>query len=240
MVVAEERSKKKPKHGTSSGGGGDDEEQAEASPDNSSVYYEDLKRTTQDLISRGHNLERTLPSGSRGSRKQKRWEKRCRKHMKLLDERLMKENAGQHAIPSKSLGIDAKSLQALRSTKPSSSAGETVQDKWLRLKRRASVGAPTAVPVTAPTIPEAELGQERAYVVAPGPVAPRSFTSYAPRSESPEDAEGQDDTGQKEDAISSTNSGKKQRRRSCTEWLGKSTTPIPPPILPLSSTHKPS
>ncbi|KAK8056023.1 hypothetical protein PG993_001250 [Apiospora rasikravindrae] len=185
--------------------------------------------------------------------------------MQLLDDHLMKANAGQHAIPSKSLRIDAKSLQALRSVaqtylqdleriqgiaaaednkKQSSSSGETVQDKWLGLKRRASVGASTAVPVPAPAIPEAELGREHTYFVAPGPVAPQSFTSYAPRSESPEDGEeqedagGQEDTGQKGPDASSTNTGKKQRRRPYTEWLGKSTTPIPPPILPSSSTQK--
>ncbi|KAK8088817.1 hypothetical protein PG997_003778 [Apiospora hydei] len=214
----EERPKKKPKHRTSGGGGGD-EEQAEASPDSSSVDYEGLKRTTQDLISRGDHLERTLPSDSRGSRKQKNWEKRCRKHMKLLDEHLMKENAGQHAIPSKSLRTDAKSLPALRSV-----AQSYLQD----LERIQGTAA-------------AEDGKKKPSSSAGGN-RPRqmSFTSYAPRSESPEDAEGQDDIGQKGNDISSRNSGKKQRRRSYTEWLGKSTTPIPPPILPSSSTHKPS
>ncbi|KAK8049822.1 hypothetical protein PG994_011552 [Apiospora phragmitis] len=159
----EERPKKQPKHDASS----DDNEQTEASLGNSSVGYEDLRRTTQDLISRDC-LKRNLPPDSSGSRKQKHWEKRCRKHMKLLDKHLVRANAGDHAIPSKSLRTDAKSLEALLSVahsylqdleriqgtsatkdgkkQSSFSTEETVQDKWLSLTRGDSVGASTGVP----------------------------------------------------------------------------------------------
>ncbi|KAK7970447.1 hypothetical protein PG996_001124 [Apiospora saccharicola] len=218
------------------------------------------------------------PPDSSCSPKQMRWEKRCRKNLHLLDEHLehlVGANAGNHTIPSKSLRVDARSLQAHLSvarsylqdleriqdtlaaesggstasdseptvdvsdpeqdsgngsSHPSKSAQEAVQEKWLSLARRSSTIAPTAspVPIPSPITPEPGLGRGRAYIRAPGPAAPLSFTSYAPGPSTPKDAEANDDTVKKEDDTASL--GRKQgRRRRYAKWFGKSTTPIPPP-----------
>lgn len=249
----------------------------------------------QDLISRGDHLRSVLPPDSRDSKKQKHWEKRCRKHLHLLDEHLEGTNAGNHAIPSKSHRVDARSLQAFISVarsylqdleriqedtlaaepgsstasgpestdvseseqdsgdnssqpttsvlekQPSIPAKEAVQEKWLSLARGSSITAPTTSPVPIPPLgtPEPGHGRGRTFIRAPGPVAPLSFTSYAPRPSTPKGAEGHIDTVQKEDDPQPASSGRKQGRR-CRypRWIGKSTTPVPPPILPPSSTRK--
>ncbi|KAK8138359.1 hypothetical protein PG984_001739 [Apiospora sp. TS-2023a] len=279
---SKKRKKKQPKHDAPGNNG----EQAKASQGNSSPDHGNLKRTTQDLISEGDHLRSVLPPDSSCSPKQMRWEKRCRKHLHLLDEHLehlVGANGGNHAIPSKSLRVDARSLQALlsvarsylqdleriqdtlaaepggstasdseptvdvsdpeqdsrnSSSHPTKSAEESVQEKWLSLARRSSTIAPTAspVPIPAPRTPEPGLGRGRAYIRAPGPAAPLSFTSYAPGPSAPKDAEGHDDTAQKEDDTQPASLGKKQgRRHRYAKWFGKSTTPIPPPIMPPSS-----
>ncbi|KAK7923971.1 hypothetical protein PG985_006025 [Apiospora marii] len=280
------RLKKQPKHDVAS----DNEEQAKASRGSSSPDYGNLKRTMQDLISRGDKLRSVLPPDSSDSKKQRHWEKRCRKHLHLLDEHLEGAN---HAIPSKSLRVDSRSLQAFLSVaqsylqdleriqdasatepeasttsgsestdvsdsgqdsgndsshpstsvlkkQPSTPAEEAVQEKWLSLARRSSFTAPTTspVPILPPRTNEPELGRGRTCIRAPGPVAPLSFTSYAPRPSTPKGAEGHNDTPQKEDDPQPASSGMKRKRRRYPKWIGKSTTPIPPPILPPSSIQK--
>ncbi|KAK8125350.1 uncharacterized protein PG998_001109 [Apiospora kogelbergensis] len=106
-----DRSQKQPKHDASSNG----EEQIEGFQGSSSNGYEELARKTQDLISRRDDLEDTLRLNSKARKKQKRWEKECRKHLKLLDKHLARTDAGHHTIPSKAVRVDAKSLQALLS-----------------------------------------------------------------------------------------------------------------------------
>ncbi|KAK8027428.1 hypothetical protein PG991_004484 [Apiospora marii] len=123
---------------------------------------------------------------------------------------------------------------------PSTPAEEAVQEKWLSLARRSSFTAPTTspVPILPPRTNEPELGRGRTCIRAPGPVAPLSFTSYAPRPSTPKGAEGHNDTPQKEDDPQPASSGMKRKRRRYPKWIGKSTTPIPPPILPPSSIQK--
>ncbi|KAK8114400.1 hypothetical protein PG999_006469 [Apiospora kogelbergensis] len=274
-----DRSQKQPKHDASSNG----EEQIEGFQGSSSNGYEELARKTQDLISRRDDLEDTLRLNSKARKQQKRWEKECRKHLKLLDKHLARTDAGHHTIPSKAVRVDAKSLQALLSvaqtylrdlqriqeslaaehglgsvsgpasaaaprfdsdkgrgsSQPSLSAGETVQGKWRSLSRRSSARAPgtsTAVriPVPAPRTPDSGLDRRHTYI-APGPATPQFFTSYAPCLSTPDNKEFE---GVKDNDTRPTSPGKKRRKRSYAEWLGKSTTPIPPPTLPTSRAQK--
>ncbi|KAK6842216.1 hypothetical protein PG995_001294 [Apiospora arundinis] len=283
---------------------------------------------TRNLISSASSLENTLRLNSKARRKQKRFEKQCQKHFDLLHKHLAGANAGHHAITSKSLRADAKSLQALLSVaqsylqdleeiqepqaaeagsgtalglastvvsnseqdngcnpphstssrlslehgyamlaltpnarplnapgqiaavsdntqnrvsggmkQSSFPTGETVQHKWANISHKPSAGASTAVPIPAPgpRTPDSGPGRRRTYF-APGPKAPESFTSYAP---CPSTHNRNEAEGQKDNETLPTSTKKKQRRRSYAKWIGKSTTPIPCPILPtLTPTQK--
>ncbi|KAK8020659.1 hypothetical protein PG990_005797 [Apiospora arundinis] len=260
---------------------------------------------TRNLISSASSLENTLRLNSKARRKQKRFEKQCQKHFDLLHKHLAGANAGHHAITSKSLRADAKSLQALLSVaqsylqdleeiqepqaaeagsgtalglastvvsnseqdngcnpphstssrlslehgyamlaltpnaRPLNAPGQiaAVSDNTQNRVSGPSAGASTAVPIPAPgpRTPDSGPGRRRTYF-APGPKAPESFTSYAP---CPSTHNRNEAEGQKDNETLPTSTKKKQRRRSYAKWIGKSTTPIPCPILPtLTPTQK--